>query len=198
MSNTTQTGSSSEQPTRQTATPVERLRLEDFSFDIFYEIWVITLPLDASSPPHFLIALRRPTQPTMTAFRITQDESFPCGCILRFDHGAEFADSRFSSWRGVGIFKGRHMENFFRTLLDVPLKPNNEWILTFLCRLEKFNFISKGKTLEWLQACGQYERYRLFWELTDASRQRRFLPGMSRYRHHIGKESNRILHFSDY
>ncbi|KAH8171694.1 hypothetical protein LIA77_08461 [Sarocladium implicatum] len=142
----------------------------------YNEIWVIIRPMDASHRPRFLIALRHPASRFATIYQIAQDSDFESGLILRFDRNSELFGSSLSSWRGLGVLQKRHVRNFYRTLLDVPLMSNNEWILTFLYRLEQGNFIRRGQTEDWLRAYEQYDDYQAFWRRLGEQRQVRFLP----------------------
>jgi hypothetical protein len=165
---------------RHTQTPEGRLRVKFYTDDEdFYEIWLITHPLPVpDQPPRFLIALRRPEYPYATIFHISEDGNLPHGYVLRYDHGSQYANPRFATWNGVGIIKRRNMLNFFQTVLGVKPQTNNEWVLTMMCRLERYSFISDGKTEEWLRLCGQFDHYRSFWETLTAQHHRRYLHGM--------------------
>ena len=158
-------------------TPLRCHRLDRFVSEPFHEIWVVVMPLDSFQPPRFMFALRQPTCNEGTIYHITQDEDFAWGMLLRFDRNHRGVDTKFSSWRGLGILSHRHIRNFFRTLTDVPLRPNNEWLLTLLYRLEQNNFIGQGKTEDWLRADGHYDYYQTFWHRLREHRQVRFLPG---------------------
>lgn len=158
-------------------TPVNRLRVKNIVKDDNYEIWLMVMSVPEPQPPRFVISLRRPNDKGASLYQITRDECFYWGLVLRYDTYVLFSDPRFSSWRGMGLLKARHILNFCRTLMDVPMQPNNEWILNLLYKLEKYSFITKGKTVEWLRACGQYDHYKALWEQMNAVPQRRYLPG---------------------